>query len=156
MTEEKKTFNILLGDSTELVEEIKLSPGFKCLMGATRRDKWSLYRTNLGLYWDLDEEIENLVHQFMIFPKNPVIYIFFNYRQKNPIEHVKKLYQMARQDLVNQTDKKFILIGINFQKRYKFQKEIKKDLIQWCITQEASHGSDYCFYSDLEDLPDEW
>jgi len=152
----KRAFNILLGDSTELVEEIKHQPGYKCMMGADRKDNWSLYRTDLGLYWDVDEEVENLTHQFMILPKDPVIYIFFNYRQKNPIEHTQRIYKMAAQDLAAQSEKKFCIIGINFQSRHKFQKEIKKKIIEWCIAEEATHGKNYCFYSDFEDLPGDW
>lgn len=150
----RKTFSILLGDSSELVEEIRRGEGFKAVMGANRKDGWTLYRTNIGYYWDIDPEVGNIQHQFMMVPRGATVYIFFSYRQKDAMEQVKKLFKLAKQDLGTVKEKKYFLIGLNFS-GHKLQKPIKKEVIKWAIDLKEDQGIE-CGYSDLEDLTADW
>tara|TARA_R100001163_G_C5068434_1_gene208711 strand:- start:9305 stop:9799 length:495 start_codon:yes stop_codon:yes gene_type:complete len=148
-------FNILLGDTTDVLPEIKeLSDGFKMVLGGrNRRDKWGLYRTDRGFYWDVDEDVENLSHQFIII-RNPTIYIFFSYVQKSTLNYIKKYYEMIEADFKNYK-KKFVFVGLKY-KDHKMQRQIKKEIIKWCLELETKYGEGYCNYSEIEDLEVEW
>ena len=144
MSHEEKQFNIILGDSTDFMKTLQLNTDFKCLMS---QDHWTLNKTFDNLYWVIGEEVKNLAYQFIIF-KNPIIYIFFNYHLKNSLELVQRFFALVQRDLISHTTKKYIIIGINY-KDIKFQKTLKKSVLQWCIEQDNKHIN--CEYFDLED-----
>jgi hypothetical protein len=141
-----KQFNIILGDSVDLIKTLNLHNDFKCLIN---QDNWTLNSTSSNLYWVIGDEVKNLKHQFIIF-KNPIIYIFFNYHLKNSLELIQRFFALSQRDLTSYTNKKFIIIGINY-KDIKFQKTLKKNVLQWCIEQEKTFGPDFCAYHDYDD-----
>jgi hypothetical protein len=150
------TFNILLGDTTELMEEIKESNGYRVVMSGDRRDGWGLYRTSNAFYWDIeDSKIKSkLIEQFMIIPTEIKIYVCFHFRQKEPIKYIQSIYHMIETDLAKHR-KQYVFVGLDF-KNHKFQKDIKRDLITRCLEIEEAHGTDYCQYYDFYDLEIEW
>ena len=142
-----KQFNIILGDSFDIIKQIETNKDFKEMM---KKDGWTLYRTTNNLYWVIGEDIVNIVHQFMIY-RNPIVYIYFNYHVKTALETVQKLFTMAKRDLQSHKNKKYIIIGVNY-KDFKFQKIIKKNILEFCIEQESKIELDTLSYMDFEDL----
>jgi hypothetical protein len=149
-------FNILLGDTSELMAEIKESSDFKCVMSNDRRDGWALYKTSHGLYWDIEvSKLKlKLAEQFMIVPNELKVYVCFHFRQKEPLKYIHNIYEMIEADLKGHK-KQYIFVGLDF-KDHKFQRDIKRDLIIWCLNIVETHGTDYCQYYDLYDLVADW
>jgi len=149
-------FNILLGDTAELMTEIKESSDYQTVLGSDRRDGWGLYRTKHGFYWDIDDSKvkQKLGNQFMIIPSEIKIYICFHFRQKEPIAYIQNLFQTIESDLVKHK-KQYVFVGLDFND-HKFQRNIKKELIKWCLDLVTKHGTDYCQYYDFLDLDVEW
>lgn len=146
-------FNILLGDTSELMAEIIESPGYRTIMSGDRRDGWGLYRTDSAFYWDVeDSKIRlRLVEQFMIIPEEVKIYVSFHFRQKEPMKYIQDLYRMLETDLPKHK-KQYIFVGLDYVD-HKFHKSIKKELITWCLQIEEESGiPEYCQYYDLADL----
>lgn len=149
-------FNILLGDTSELMAEIRESSEFRCVMSDDRRDGWGLYKTSQGLYWDIEvgKLKYKLVEQFMILPNEIKVYICFHFRQKDALKFLFDIFQMIETDL-KKHKKQYIFVGLDF-KDHKFQRDIKKDLLKWCLDIVDIHGTDYCQYYDFFDLDIEW
>jgi len=139
-----KTFNIILGDSIDFIKTLHLRADFKCLLS---QDNWTLNTTLNDFYWVIGDEVKNLAHQFIIF-KNPHVFIFFNYHLKNSLDLIQRFFALVQRDLLSH-NKKYIIIGINY-KDIKFQKTLKKNVLQWCIEQESTNHID-CAYFDYDD-----
>jgi hypothetical protein len=91
----------------------------------------------------------------MICKPGMKVYVFFHFRQKDPVESVKRWYEIVERDLERFTGKSYIFVGLDFQD-HKFQRKIKKELIEWCLELEEENGEGHCHYVDLEDLGVKW
>lgn len=151
-----KPFFIVLGDNDEFHQKIlKKANGWKRVMVPMRGANWNLEKTDKALYWILNEDENNLKHQFMIY-KNPTVYIFFNYRGNQPVMDVLNRYHEIMSRDLGKHQIKCLICGMKFQ-NIKIHKSIKKEILQWCLSRQEEFGEEACDYLEFNDLtPDQF
>jgi len=139
----KLPFKILLGDTSDFMIMLK-NVVHKRIMA---KDNWELYKTNNAFYWILDEKVTSIVYQWMIY-RNPIIYLFFNYRNKTAMESLKRVFEISKKD-TKKSKHQYVIVGTNYLNRLKQHKKLKKDIISWCLT---TFGEEQAEYLDLEHI----
>lgn len=119
-------FIIILGDEKKLFLN-RIVKNLELVMDFYKKHGWGLYKDKNSIYWHLDDIVERLDNQFMIY-NNPEIYYIVNYGSQNHYEQLLNKHKMVHNSIKHKKIKESVL-SLNYSIKID---EMKNKVIDWC------------------------